>query len=287
MVAPESSFAPLWAPAFIKDLVPEDHCHLNGLAVDGGRLQFVTALSGRSGKDAWRRDRPKGVIIDVSSKKVVVSDLWMPHSPRIRDRKIWLHKSGQGSFGLIEHGKFVERLACPGYTRGLDFHESVAALGISKPRADSIEGLPLKQRLAAKGAGPSCAVLLFDTASNSVVHSIRFLSTVERDLRCGFPAGSQRCQAGTSRFQGSDKSLLHRLSGKAGPDQESSIRGRREQRARDHPRARACGSGRISQTSACSNGTFVECFVLALAFYDAVRWRPAHCGSSPRRLPSR
>ncbi len=178
MVAPESSFAPLWAPAFIKDLVPEDHCHLNGLAVDGGRLRFVTALSGRSGKDAWRRDRPKEVIIDVSSKKVVVSDLWMPHSPRIRDRKIWLHESGQGSFGLIEHGKFVERLACPGYTRGLDFHEFVAALGISKPRADSIEGLPLKQRLAAKGAGPSCAVLLFDTASNSVVHSIRFLSTV-------------------------------------------------------------------------------------------------------------
>ncbi len=115
---------------FCKDLVPEDHCHLNGPAVDGGRLRFVTALSGRSGKDAWRRDRSKGVIIDVSSKKIVVSDLWMPHSPHIRDRKLWLQESRAGQIGLIDRGRFVERLACPGYTRGLDFHQFVAALGI-------------------------------------------------------------------------------------------------------------------------------------------------------------
>ena len=160
MVTPESSFVPLWAPAFIKDLAPEDRCHLNGLAADGGRLRFVTALVAENGKQAWRRDRSKGVIIDVASKKNVVSDLWMPHSPRIHDRKLWLHELGRGSFGVIERGKFVEKLACPGYTRGLDFHGTVAAIGISKPRPEIDRGTAARAAPGGKenrtpGRGPA------------------------------------------------------------------------------------------------------------------------------------
>lgn len=190
MVTAESSFVPLWAPAFIKDLVPEDRCHLNGLAVDQGRLRFVTALIAGNEKQAWRQDRSKGVIIDVPSKKTVVSDLWMPHSPRVHERKLWLHESGRGGFGCIERGKFVEKLSCPGFTRGLDFHKTVAAIGVSKPREDSLDGLPLKQRLAEKGIEPLSAVLFFDTAANSVIHSIRFRSTVEEIYDVAFMSGA-------------------------------------------------------------------------------------------------
>ena len=37
------SFTPLWKPRFVSDLVPEDRCHLNGLAMLDGRPKYVTA----------------------------------------------------------------------------------------------------------------------------------------------------------------------------------------------------------------------------------------------------
>lgn len=189
-ITAESSFVPLWVPPFIKDLVPEDRCHLNGLAVDGGRLRFVTALGAENDKQRWRNDRSRGVVIDVASKRVIVSDLWMPHSPRIHGQRLWLHESGRGSFGTIERGKYVEKLACPGYTRGLDFHQGVAAVGVSKPRAEAIAGLPLEQRLAERKAKLQSAVLLFDTANNSVVHSVLFRSVVEEIFDVAFLPGT-------------------------------------------------------------------------------------------------
>ena len=38
-----ASFQPLWRPPFLSALVPEDRCHLNGLALRDGRPAFVTA----------------------------------------------------------------------------------------------------------------------------------------------------------------------------------------------------------------------------------------------------
>ena len=92
--------------------------------------------------------------------------------------------------GAVERGEYVERLACPGYTRGLDFHQGVAAVGVSKPRAEAIAGLPLEKRLAEKNAEPQSAVLLFDTASNSVIHSVVFRSVVEEVFDVAFLPGA-------------------------------------------------------------------------------------------------
>src|SRR5579871_1646019 len=39
------SFAPRWRPPFITQLVPEDRCHLNGLALEGGRPAFATVVA--------------------------------------------------------------------------------------------------------------------------------------------------------------------------------------------------------------------------------------------------
>ena len=38
------NFVPRWQPPFVSQLAPQDRCHLNGLAMDGGRPQYVTAL---------------------------------------------------------------------------------------------------------------------------------------------------------------------------------------------------------------------------------------------------
>ena len=39
------SFEPLWQPPFISRLVPEDRCHLNGLALEDGEPAYVTTVS--------------------------------------------------------------------------------------------------------------------------------------------------------------------------------------------------------------------------------------------------
>jgi len=38
------SFTPRWQPPFIRHLKPNDHCHLNGLAIEQGKPRYVTAL---------------------------------------------------------------------------------------------------------------------------------------------------------------------------------------------------------------------------------------------------
>lgn len=175
----DQSFRPVWRPSFIKHFKPADSCHLNGLALDKGRLRFVTALGREAAEGSWRRDRSQGVVIDVRNNRIAAEGLWMPHSPRLHGRRLWLHASGLGCFGFLDRGKFVEILACPGYPRGLDFLGDVAAIGVSRPRAAALDGLPLAKRLAAKGLEPKAGVLLFDLKGGKVVHSIEFTSGIE------------------------------------------------------------------------------------------------------------
>src|SRR5690606_10488979 len=40
----EFSFEPRWRPKFVTHYLPEDRCHLNGMAVVDGRVKYVTAL---------------------------------------------------------------------------------------------------------------------------------------------------------------------------------------------------------------------------------------------------
>ena len=46
-VSETSSFQPLWRPSFLSALVPEDRCHLNGLAMRDGQPAFVTVCRSR------------------------------------------------------------------------------------------------------------------------------------------------------------------------------------------------------------------------------------------------
>ncbi len=44
-ISDTASFRPVWRPKFISNLAPEDRCHLNGLAMDGHRPAYVSAVS--------------------------------------------------------------------------------------------------------------------------------------------------------------------------------------------------------------------------------------------------
>ena len=159
-VSDRASFRPLWRPKFISALAPEDRCHLNGLAMDGARPAFVSAVSRSDVADGWRERRQDGgVVIDVAS------GLSMPHSPRLYDGKLWLLNSGTGEFGTVDRasGAFTPVAFCPGYARGLAFAGHHAVIGLSRPRRNrTFEGLALDERLSAKDAVARCGLQVVD-----------------------------------------------------------------------------------------------------------------------------
>jgi uncharacterized protein (TIGR03032 family) len=182
-ISETKSFVPLWQPAFVSKLAAEDRCHLNGMAMDGGKPRFVTAVGESDVADGWRdKRRDGGVVIDVASKEIVASGLSMPHSPRVYRDKLWLLNSGTGEFGSIDldTGKFEAIAFCPGYLRGLSFIGDYAVMGLSKPRDNkTFTGLPLDDALKDKKAEAQCAIYVIDLRTGDAVHWFRIDGVVE------------------------------------------------------------------------------------------------------------
>ncbi len=127
------SFVPRWWPPFLTALVPEDRCHLNGLAVVDGRPRYVTALGRTDTEGGWRANkRDGGVVLEVPGGGVVAAGLSMPHSPRWHDGRLWVLQSGTGGVGTVDPrtGRYEPVAELPGFTRGLDFHGPFAFVGL-------------------------------------------------------------------------------------------------------------------------------------------------------------
>ena len=176
------SFEPIWQPSFISDLVAEDRCHLNGMAMVDGKAKYVTACSRSDVIAGWRlRRNGGGVVIDVESNEIVATGLSMPHSPRWYRGKLWLNNSGTGEFGYIDldTGKFEPVVFCPGFVRGLAFHNEYAIVGMSKPRDRHFSGLPLDDKLAQKDAVARCGVMVIDLNTGKIAHWIELEGVVK------------------------------------------------------------------------------------------------------------
>lgn len=176
-LAPRDSFSPLWRPSFISKLVPEDRCHLNGLALSEGKAAFVTAVSTSDVADGWRdRRRNGGVVIDIAANQIIALGLSMPHSPRVYRGKLWLLNSGTGELGSVDlrSGKFEPQAFCPGYLRGLAFVGDYAVVGLSRPRHDkTFGGMALDAALAARGADARCGLHVIDLRTGDTVYWVR------------------------------------------------------------------------------------------------------------------
>ncbi len=171
------SFTPLWRPPFLTGLAAEDRCHLNGLAMDEGRVRFVTAVSRTDTAEGWRdHRRDGGCVLEVPSGRVVASGLSMPHSPRVYHGRLWLLNSGTGIFGSVDPraGNFTPVTFCPGYLRGLAFAGDYAIVGLSRPRRErAFEGLALDEELARRNVEPTCGLYVIDLRSGETAHWLR------------------------------------------------------------------------------------------------------------------
>jgi uncharacterized protein (TIGR03032 family) len=180
-----ASFQPLWRPPFLSALVPEDRCHLNGLAMREGRPAFVTVVSRSDVADGWRDKRHDGgCVLEVPSGEVVCAGLSMPHSPRWHAGRLWVLNSGTGEFGQVDlaSSRFVPVAFCPGYLRGLVFQGDYAIVTLSKPRHASFEGLALDERLRQKDAEPQCGLQIIDLKTGGIAHFLRLDGTLVTEL---------------------------------------------------------------------------------------------------------
>ncbi|NQY66645.1 MAG: TIGR03032 family protein [Flavobacteriales bacterium] len=179
------SFIPIWKPPFITDLVPEDRCHLNGLAADGQVPKYVTMVAETNVQGAWRDHRTSGgIVMDVLTNEVVCRGLSMPHSPRIHNGTLWLLEAGSGYLGYvdIESKTFNRTTFCPGFLRGLTFIGNYAIVGMSKNRENKLfQDLELDENLKAHNTKPKCGFKIIKLATGKIVEHLH-LEGVVREL---------------------------------------------------------------------------------------------------------
>ena len=186
------NFVPLWKPKFISDLVPEDRCHLNGLALRDGRPRYVTALGTTDSVGGWREGKARGgVVIDIENDEIILVALAMPHSPRWYAGRLWVLNSGAGQLLVLDPQRGQAEVVCelPGYLRGLTFVGPYAVIGLSKIRERHIFGnLPIQRRC------PSlrCGVAVVDTRTGAALGMFEFTAGCEELYDVQFLPGISR-----------------------------------------------------------------------------------------------
>jgi uncharacterized protein (TIGR03032 family) len=174
-IDPEFTFIPRWQPSFISQLVPEDRCHLNGLAIADGRPKYVTALGHSDTCRGWQDNKAMGgVVIDVATGEVWRSGLSMPHSPRWYQGKLWLLNSGAGEVWQVDPETGHHQVVCvlPGFGRGLCLVDNYALIGLSQVRETSMFGdLPIQTRFDRL----RCGVVIVDLRTGLPIGQLEFI----------------------------------------------------------------------------------------------------------------
>jgi uncharacterized protein (TIGR03032 family) len=173
------SFTPRWRPPFVTELVPEDRCHINGLALRDGRPAYVTAISETNSPQGWRAQKAAGgCLIRIANGSVVARGLCMPHSPRVLDGRCYLADSGTGRLVWINltDGRAETVANLPGFTRGLAIHECTAFVGLSRIRSTSdMTGLPI----TAHPEKLQCGMAAVDLKTGQTIAHLHITSPVD------------------------------------------------------------------------------------------------------------
>jgi uncharacterized protein (TIGR03032 family) len=199
-IDPVHSFRPVWRPDFISKLAGEDRCHLNGLAMKDGAPAYVSAVSQTDVLSGWRARRDQGgVIIEVSTGRVVTDQLSMPHSPRLDGNRLYALDSGRGQLIAVdpETGKREDIAFCPGFMRGLVIHNGFAIVTASKPRDGSFKELALQGEIEKRDGEAWCGVFIINLRHGDIVEWIKLDGAIAElfdvaalpDVRCPMSLG--------------------------------------------------------------------------------------------------
>lgn len=185
-------FEPVWKPRFVSALVPEDRCHLNGMALRDGRPHTFSALGTTDTPGGWRADKATGgVLIDRASQEIVSRGLAMPHSPRWHGGALYVLDSGRGTLLQVDSSSGAQTVVCslPGYLRGLSFVGDYALVGLCRIRERRIfGGLPIES-----SATPlRCGVALVDLRRGALAGLFEFTGGVEELFDIRFLPGQRR-----------------------------------------------------------------------------------------------
>jgi uncharacterized protein (TIGR03032 family) len=172
------SFRPKWKPSFISGLVPNDNCHLNGMAMKNQLPKYVTSLSQDDHKQGWRKNKLKtGVLMEVPSGEIILDGLSMPHSPRLYNDELYVLESGNGNLLLVSpterKSEVIFNFNC--FIRGLSFYKNYAFIGKSKIRENSINFDDLEVKQNSHSAG----FIVFDMNERSIVGELNYENEVE------------------------------------------------------------------------------------------------------------
>lgn len=177
------SFNPVWKPDFVSAYVPEDRCHLTGLALHEGRPAFATATARSDEDGGWKESlKDGGVVVHVMSGEVICDGLSMPRAPRMHGRTLWLQEAGTGYLGRVnkDDGKFEPVARCPGFLTGMTIVGNFAVACVSRmPEGEAYADLDLQMNLQQSDTEPSCGLLVVELTSGNIIHWLRLDGVIE------------------------------------------------------------------------------------------------------------
>lgn len=186
------SFENVWKPKFISKTVPEDRCHLNGMACEVGKIRYVSALAETDQAEGWREKKiDGGILMDYDSGEIVARGFCMPHSPRLYMNRLWILDSGRGMLKIVDpsSSQVTEVREFPGYLRGLAFFEQFAFIGLCKIREKStFGGLPIEE----KHQNLPCAIHIVNLKTGQNEGFIEFTKGIEEIFDIHVLAGVQK-----------------------------------------------------------------------------------------------
>ncbi len=189
-LSPNNSFVSRWKPKFISELVPEDRCHLNGMAMVDGRPKYVTTFNMEDSIDSWAETRlDYGTLIDIDTDEILLEGMIMPHSPKVYKGEIYVCESGLGVVWKYnpKTKKKTQVVKLQGFTRGIYFYGGIMFVGSSKVRASEIKNpIPISKEYEETYAG----IWMINLEDNSEIGYIKFNGNVDQIYDIGVISNS-------------------------------------------------------------------------------------------------
>jgi len=168
----EYDFVPYWKPPYISSISFGDRCHLNGMAMVDGKPKYasVCVKGDLLGGLHVGGLRGSGSIIDIDTGEVMASNLHMPHSPRVKDGKIWFIHSSEGylSYVHIATKEYANVAELPGFGRGVDFIGDYVVTALSSIVPSKRDMITVGKRLKESGEDELRGIAIVNTLTGKI-----------------------------------------------------------------------------------------------------------------------